>query len=189
MGRRYALTAAHVVADDVGSPVIQPAALDGGSTLDRIGLVSRKLGVGTEHPSEAAAALIELAEDVKAENVLPGRGVIGPPTGAPVELGAKVSVIARSGLKQAVLQAIAVDMQIHVGAGRPTMFRNLILTSPVSEPGDSGAPVVTEDNKLIGFVFAGSQTATLVMPIAPILEALGVKWLDAQPKTDSSDGG
>lgn len=44
-----------------------------------------------------------------------------------------------------------------------------------SSPGDSGAPVVTEDGKLVGLLFAGANDQTFVMPIQPILAALKVE--------------
>jgi hypothetical protein len=40
--------------------------------------------------------------------------------------------------------------------------------------GDGGAPVLTEDNKLAGIVFAGSDQVTLILPIRAVLESLDV---------------
>ena len=56
-------------------------------------------------------------------------------------------------------------------------FEGLIETENISGPGDSGAPVLTEDNKLVGMVIAGTPTTTIVMPIKAILGALDVELL------------
>lgn len=54
----------------------------------------------------------------------------------------------------------------------------MIETSPISAPGDVGAPVVNDGKELVGFVYAGSESSTLVMPIQPVLDLLGVRLVD-----------
>ena len=61
------------------------------------------------------------------------------------------------------------------GFSRPVPFEGLIETTKFSEGGDSGAPVLTTDNKLVGMVFAGSRSSSFVMPIQPVLKALSVE--------------
>jgi hypothetical protein len=55
------------------------------------------------------------------------------------------------------------------------MMEGVIETTSISGAGDSGAPVVTEDGKLVGMVYAGSGTTSIVIPIGPILDALDVE--------------
>lgn len=180
MGQRYVLTAAHVVADGAGSRVRQPAAYDGGSTDDVIGILSRKLSIGEGTPDDAVAALVAVSEGIEAVNLVPGLGAIGPPVDSHSRLlGANVTVVGRHTMKSARVLEFGSTVQIHMRPGQPTTFRDLIMISPVSEPGDSGAPVVTENNELIGFVFAGSQGRTVVVPIQPILELFGVEWVSS----------
>jgi V8-like Glu-specific endopeptidase len=54
----------------------------------------------------------------------------------------------------------------------------MIMTSPISAPGDSGAPVVNDRKELVGFIYGGSPTSTIVMPIQPVLNAFGVRLAD-----------
>ncbi len=62
---------------------------------------------------------------------------------------------------------------IHFEEG-PLTFSGLISTTPMSQPGDSGAPVLTADGRLVGYVFAGSHQETYLMPAVAVLKALGV---------------
>jgi hypothetical protein len=48
-------------------------------------------------------------------------------------------------------------------------FYHLIQTTKISTKGDSGAPVVDEQNKLLGFVIADSETSSYIVPIERIL--------------------
>lgn len=48
-------------------------------------------------------------------------------------------------------------------------FRNCLIAERISGDGDSGAPVVDSDNKLVGYVIAGDQkTETIILPFFPI---------------------
>jgi len=48
----------------------------------------------------------------------------------------------------------------------PIEFHNLIITSNMSSPGDSGAPVVDEQNNLVGIVIGGDEKSrTYILPV------------------------
>jgi len=54
----------------------------------------------------------------------------------------------------------------------------MTLRSEIGPPirgGDSGAPVLTEDGKLAGIVFAGSPEFALAIPARSLFDALGVE--------------
>lgn len=53
-------------------------------------------------------------------------------------------------------------------------FINQIVTTNISQGGDSGSLVLTEDNKAVGLLFAGSTLSTIVNPIRTVLEKLNV---------------
>jgi S1-C subfamily serine protease len=93
-------------------------------------------------------------------------------------VGTNIRAVGRtSGLQTGRIESVEVDgIKIHLGPGRVVIFSGLIETTPFSQPGDSGAPVLTEDGRLLGFVYAASPEVTLVMPILPVLDALGVAW-------------
>jgi S1-C subfamily serine protease len=69
------------------------------------------------------------------------------------------------------------------GGTQAAEFENLIgikgIGAPFSRGGDSGAPVLSTDGKLLGMVFAGSEAPggeiTFALPIGPVLKALEVE--------------
>jgi S1-C subfamily serine protease len=177
-GRRYILSAEHTLAGPAGTAVFQPGRFDGGNETDLIGEVSSAISLSRDNTNIAAGAIARLAEGVEAN---PGIAGIGSLQGiaSTVHPGMKIKVVGRtSGLLEGQITAVDVSLKIPTpvdGGYEPTMFDQMILTTPVSRGGDSGAPVVTEDNRLVGMVYAGSSQYTVVMPIKPVLEALGVE--------------
>jgi hypothetical protein len=54
-------------------------------------------------------------------------------------------------------------------------FTDQIVTSPMSQGGDSGSLVVERDShEAVGLLFAGSQQSTVISPIQTALDELGV---------------
>jgi len=51
------------------------------------------------------------------------------------------------------------------------VLKDVITTTAISEAGDSGSPVLNESMKAIGVVVAGSQTQTVIVPVAQIIAA------------------
>lgn len=68
------------------------------------------------------------------------------------------------------------DATIEVGYGsNVAVFEQQILTNDMSDPGDSGSLIVSEDNRAVGLLFAGSSSVTVINPIAAVLSALNIK--------------
>ncbi len=69
---------------------------------------------------------------------------------------------------------VTVDVDYGNGSAR---FEDQIVTSPMSQPGDSGSVLVAgEALKAVGLLFAGSDQVTLHNPIEHVQEALGVTF-------------
>lgn len=69
----------------------------------------------------------------------------------------------------------AINRPVQVGDNN-WQFRNCIVAERISSAGDSGAPVVDEANKLIGYVIAGdSKTETIILPVFPIFSNTGYR--------------
>lgn len=173
-GRHYVLTADHSVPGGVGEAVVQPGTVDGGTLADQIGTVAQvvKLDAGAEN--FAAGALVALADGVEFSNDVPERGPIAGVVEDPTALlGAEVTLVGRSGVHTGTVLGVDKGVMIHLEEGT-LAFSGLIVTTPMSQPGDSGAPVLTADGRLVGYVFAASPRATLLMPAVSVLEALGV---------------
>jgi len=69
----------------------------------------------------------------------------------------------------------SLDTTIEVGYGsRTAIFEHQILTTDMSDPGDSGSLIVDEANHAVGLLFAGSTTVTVINPIDAVLSALNI---------------
>lgn len=93
----------------------------------------------------------------------------------PAELGMNVRKSGRTtGLTNGriVVLNVTVDVDYREASAR---FEDQIVTSPMSQPGDSGSLLVAgEALKAVGLLFAGSDQATIFNPIEHVQSALGV---------------
>jgi len=171
---KYLLSAEHVFRGKVGERVIQPGVFDGGVEDDAVAAISAIIAPGAGAQARVAGVIARLLPNVEANATLPGIGRIAG-VGRTVALNETVRMVGRTtGLATGKVTAIDVNgVAIHVGTG-VAHFSGLIQTTAISQAGDSGAPVVNERNELIGMVYAGSSTQTLILPIGRVLEAFKV---------------
>ena len=176
-GKRYLLSADHVFEGDAGlmrgAVILQPGPLDGGQMSDQVARLSRAVTPRVGSETRASGALAEIDAGVEVNPEVLGFGEITGVATA-VQPGDKVVMFGRSGRAEAEIRLIELDTRIWFPDGE-VEFTDLIAITPVSRPGDSGAPILTEDGRLVGMVFASSETETIVMPIQPVLDALNVK--------------
>lgn len=67
-----------------------------------------------------------------------------------------------SGLTYGEITQVNVSANVQVGEGKFALFEDqFAMGGEMSEPGDSGSAILTEDNKCIGLLFAGSDTMTV----------------------------
>ena len=57
------------------------------------------------------------------------------------------------------------------------IFNNVVLADAVSQPGDSGAPVIDNSGKLVGYILGKdeSQNVTVIMPLHNIIQHTSFK--------------
>jgi hypothetical protein len=92
-------------------------------------------------------------------------------------LGLKVKKSGRTtGLTTGTVRVIGATVNVGYGEGRLAMFENQIVTGGMSEPGDSGSLLVSEQNEAVGLLFAGSDQATIYSPIQTVCDLLGVDF-------------
>lgn len=80
-----------------------------------------------------------------------------------------------TGLTYGEVVATNVTMKIYYGNNKTCIFENQIMTTYMSEPGDSGS-LVWSGNKAVGLLFAGSSQITLLNPIKIVLDKLKVSF-------------
>ncbi|GAH76994.1 unnamed protein product [marine sediment metagenome] len=69
---------------------------------------------------------------------------------------------------------MGVTANVQVGEGKIAMFTDQFAMGAMSEPGDSGSVILTEDNKPTGLLFAGSDMLTLANRWTNVKKKLGL---------------
>jgi hypothetical protein len=101
---------------------------------------------------------------------------IGPIQGtAQGELGMSIKKSGRTtGFTAGEVLQVDVTANVQYGAGRVARFTDQLLAGAMSQGGDSGSAVLDDNNRLIGLLFAGSDTTTIINRIEHVFSALGV---------------
>jgi hypothetical protein len=117
-----------------------------------------------------------LARPMSTDLVCPDILGIGAPTGiGEAALGMKVQKSGRTtGHTTGIITQIDATVRIDY-YGPSALFEGQLIASPMSQSGDSGSAVLDEDRRVVGLLFAGSDAATIINPIADILTALRVE--------------
>lgn len=99
----------------------------------------------------------------------PPVGIIEP------QLGMRVVKSGRTtGLTEA--RIVQIDVTVNVKYGdQMARFTNQIMTTPFSQPGDSGSLVLDFERRAVGLLFSGSEQIAVINPIKSILEAFDVE--------------
>jgi len=177
-GQRLILRNNHVLANSnaakKGDAVIQPGAADGGKVRkDKIGELERWVEIKFKQiPNAVDCALARPLneKDVKPEII----GGAAPKGTVSARLGLIVQKTGRTteftmGRVRDVSATVKVDYD-----GGTALFENQILTSAMSQGGDSGSLVTDQKNRAVGLLFAGSDIVTIANPIPAVLKSLNV---------------
>jgi hypothetical protein len=182
-GRRCILSNNHVLANSdcedltrasFNDAILQPGPYDGGTLGDRIaGLykwVKLKRG-GQVNYVDCALALPDNDADLR-DDILD----IGVPSGVNTNpyLGMPVKKSGRTtGLTTGEITDLYATVQVVYDEPVGTLlFEDQIITTCMSQPGDSGSLLCDENNNAVGLLFAGSSSATVYNKISRVIEAL-----------------
>ena len=192
----YALSNNHVYAAQnaasIGDQVIQPGAIDGGSSPgDDIGTLAAFEPIvfgGADNMIDAAIALTSIGE---IDNGTPSDGY-GVPSSTTVlaSVGMDVKKYGRTtGESHSSISAINATVNVGYDVGTARFVQQIVVSGgSFSSGGDSGSLIVTENgNNPVGLLYAGSQTATIANPIDAVLARFGVTIDDGSGVTPPSD--
>jgi hypothetical protein len=179
VSKYYLLSCCHVVNGQtrLKTPIIQPAR--GHSSDDAVAEVITTIRLEEEgNLVDAAIAEILVKWDLEFKNELPdGKPINGTAT---AREGMDVKIIgARSNEVRGEIKSINHEALVRFGdVIRRFESQLLIRTDGPLEEGDSGAPVLTHDNKLVGIFFAYTSEGSeaLANNIEIVLEKLNVKF-------------
>jgi hypothetical protein len=150
-------------------------------TADFLNSIARLLGSSvqlqaidqqaTENLVDAAIARPLAPDDVKDE-ILQIGAIQGSAEG---ELGMAVKKSGRTtGFTTGEIEQVDVTVNVQYGAGQIAMFTDQLMAGAMSQGGDSGSAVLDENNRLVGLLFAGSDTTTIMNRIQNVFSELGV---------------
>jgi len=120
-----------------------------------------------------AAIARPLSDDLVERRILE----IGVPKGSrEATLGTNVKKSGRTtGFTTGRITQIDVTVQVSYGEGKTATFEDQLMAGAMSKGGDSGSAVLDQEDYVIGLLFAGSDTTTIINPIQFVLEALRVE--------------
>jgi len=141
--------------------------------------------LGSSHRVEAyrvdpqAVNLVDaaLARPVSDDMILDEILEIGAVTGvAPAALGMPLRKSGRTtGFTTGEVIVLDTTVEVSYGLAGTARFENQIVTTPMSQGGDSGSLVVAGEAPLaVGLLFAGSDQSTVISPIQLVLDGLNV---------------
>jgi hypothetical protein len=91
------------------------------------------------------------------------------------ELGQAIQKSGRTtGLTRGRIEQTDVTVDVQYGPGLVARFTDQLLAGAMSQGGDSGSAVLDDERRLVGLLFAGSETTTVVNRIEHVFSALGV---------------
>lgn len=91
------------------------------------------------------------------------------------ELGMAIKKSGRTtGLTSGEILQTDVTVNVQYGAGQIARFTDQLLAGAMSQGGDSGSTVLDENNNLVGLLFAGSDSSTIINRIQNVFSALGL---------------
>ncbi|MEK6697446.1 MAG: hypothetical protein AABZ10_00185 [Nitrospirota bacterium] len=141
--------------------------------------IARLLGSGTRLQavrSQAGENLVDaaIARPLNDQDVTPELLEIGTLAGtAPGELGMDIKKSGRTtALTTGEIQQVDVTVSVQYGGSRVASFTDQLMAGAMSQGGDSGSAVVDTSNRLVGLLFAGSDTSTIINRIENVFTAL-----------------
>ncbi|MDF1514106.1 MAG: hypothetical protein P1S60_09880 [Anaerolineae bacterium] len=89
-------------------------------------------------------------------------------------LGQRIQKMGRTtGITQGMINQVDVTVKVNYG-GRTVSFSDQVFAGNMSSPGDSGSSILDMGRQVVGLLFAGSETTTILSPIQPVLERFDV---------------
>ena len=116
------------------------------------------------------AAIAKPLADSDVENVILEIGAI---TGvAEGTLGLSVQKSGRTtGLTTGTIDQIDATVRVNYGGSRVATFTDQLIAGPMSEGGDSGSAVLSDSRALVGLLFAGSTSTTIINRVQNVFAA------------------
>jgi hypothetical protein len=196
----HILSNSHVIADNgnapLGSSILQPGQLDGGTAAHRVAALSKFEPIdftnGSANRIDAAIARIEDGVHAKT-GVAPPYGNVKGVGDLIVRMADEEEVFVNkmgrtTGATRGTFSAFDIDVTVDYGGGRLAKFSNQLEFKSAapgqtfSDAGDSGSVILDEDRYAVGLLFAGNPNGgldgngiTYANPMNTVLDLLHVR--------------
>lgn len=175
----------HVLANSndaaVGDPILQPGPYDGGTLNNKIGELKRFVPIifSRDECNYVDAAIASADCKDISYDIHDIGGIAGSYNVDVGDLGLEVQKTGRT-TGHTTGKIIAIDATVTVNYGsslkkKLAKFCKQIITTDMSEPGDSGSVGLTEDRNVFGLLFAGSDKQTIFNRIELVERYLRVR--------------
>jgi len=178
-GKVLILSNNHVLANsnkaEKGDPILQPGPYDGGKKpKDLIGYLENWIEINFKKEAnlvDAALARPKVSGDVRPEIMLIGspQGLTKAKIGMPIQKSGRTT-----GYTTGKVKDISASVKVNYD-NQTALFRGQILTTNMSQGGDSGSLVLDMKARAVGLLFAGSEQVTILNPINEVLRLLNVE--------------
>lgn len=179
----YILSNNHVIACEnalkLGTPILYPCLIDNGVyPNDTIAYLSKFIPIKFSNPVDkiinivdGALAIITDLSLVARKIAVVGsiRGLIDPKINLSVKKFGSITE-----LTTGVIIVTDATLKIEFSSQKVAAFKDQIITSKMSDKGDSGSILLDQFNSAIGLLCADSKNITVYNPIRKVLEALNV---------------
>lgn len=109
----------------------------------------------------------DVVDDILEIGVLAGTGEAG--------LGTALKKSGRTtGVTTGEVLQTDVTADVDYGGGRTARFTDQLMAGAMSQGGDSGSAVLDDQDRLVGLLFAGSESSTIINRIGHVFSALGI---------------
>ncbi|MCD3217386.1 trypsin-like peptidase domain-containing protein [Clostridium botulinum C] len=179
---RFFLSNNHVLADfnslSINTPILQPSANDGGkSPADVVGNLSNFIPLERVTAFKRPTNYVDcaIARLIDKSIASPAIALVGPPKGTKQpQLNSSVKKVGKtSELTTGTITAINVTYTADYGI-KEVLFKNQIVTTFLSQPGDSGSVLLDNDNYVLGLIIGGSNTMTVSNNISDVLRLMSI---------------
>lgn len=184
----YILSNNHVLANSnnakIGDSILQPGSSDGGkSPEDSVAKLSRFVPIefidSTDDSTDDPVNYVDAAIAEGSLTTINSRvyRIGNVKRIGPAKVGSRVQKSGRTtNYTKGDVTHIDVDLKVNF-PGRVAYFEKQILTTPMSEPGDSGSLLFDANNNAIGLLFAGSDQVTVYNHIDLVCKYLKIQLM------------
>ncbi|AYF53470.1 hypothetical protein FDJ70_09925 [Clostridium botulinum] len=179
----FLLSCNHVIANlnevQLGTSIVQPSVLDNGkSPTDSIGSLYKFIPLKFNTSTHLSVNYVDAALAIISDKSLVSNKIyiLGKPNN-PITPSLDLSVRKAgrtTNVTYGYVKLLGSTVNLSFGS-KSGLFKNQILTTLMSDTGDSGALLMDLENNPIGLVIGGSNSTTVINPINYILNALKVK--------------